>query len=230
MIIPFFVTPGKRGILNFKTPDMYSEMIVRFLLAALWGGIVGIEREYRSKSAGFRTMILISIGSCMFTVLSVLIGGNGNPDRIAANIVTGVGFLGAGVIFRGDNRVNGITTSATIWAVAAIGMAIGGGYYFDAAAASILIIIVLALLPYVETQIDRANQIRNYAIQCVFSDEAIPHYEKQMRHCRLRYKQSKRTKQGSLITINWEVRGKAVRHEQFVKLMLDDQQIQSFEF
>ena len=78
---------------------MDFEIFLRFLLAALWGGMVGIEREYRSKSAGFRTMIMISIGSCLFTMLSVRIGMPGNPDRIASNIVTGIGFLGAGVIF-----------------------------------------------------------------------------------------------------------------------------------
>ena len=115
---------------------MHQEIIIRFLLAALWGGLVGIEREYRSKSAGFRTMILISIGSCFFTMMSVGIGPT-NPDRIAANIVTGIGFLGAGVIFRGENRINGITTAATIWAVAAVGMGIGGGYYFAAGCGSL---------------------------------------------------------------------------------------------
>ncbi|HEX7844380.1 MAG TPA: MgtC/SapB family protein, partial [Chitinophagaceae bacterium] len=93
---------------------MDTEIILRFLLAALWGGVVGAEREYRSKSAGFRTMIMISVGSCFFTMMSAFIGAGNNPDRIASNIVTGIGFLGAGVIFRGDNRVNGITTAATI--------------------------------------------------------------------------------------------------------------------
>ena len=93
---------------------MDFEILARFLLAALWGGIVGIERQYRSKSAGFRTMIMISMGACFFTMMSIWIGQANNPDRIASNIVTGIGFLGAGVIFRGDNRVNGITTAATI--------------------------------------------------------------------------------------------------------------------
>jgi len=126
---------------------MDSEIIIQFLLAALWGGIVGLEREYRSKSAGFRTMIMISTGACFFTIMSKAIGSPGNADRIASNIVTGIGFLGAGVIFRGgENRVSGITTAATIWAVAAIGMGIGAGYYFAAASASILIIFVLAIL------------------------------------------------------------------------------------
>jgi putative Mg2+ transporter-C (MgtC) family protein len=126
---------------------MDYEILGRFLLAALWGGMVGAEREYHSKSAGFRTMIMISIGSCFFTMMSAVIGEAGNPDRIASNIITGIGFLGAGVIFRGGNRVNGITTAATIWAVAAVGMGIGAGYYFASASASLLILIVLSVLP-----------------------------------------------------------------------------------
>ncbi len=82
-------------------------------------------------------------------MMSMLIGTASSPDRIASNIVTGIGFLGAGVIFRGDNRVNGITTAASIWAVAAVGMGIGAGYYWPAAYASILILIVLAFFaPY----------------------------------------------------------------------------------
>ena len=149
------------------------EILLRFLLAALWGGIVGSERQYRSKSAGFRTMIMISMGACFFTIMSILIGGPGNPDRIASNIVTGIGFLGAGVIFRGENRINGITTAATIWAVAAVGMGIGAGYYFPAASASILILFVLAVLPYFENIIERMNQSKVYSIACPFSENYL---------------------------------------------------------
>src|SRR6187551_1440768 len=98
-------------------------LLFRFLLVIIVGGLIGAEREYRSKSAGFRTMILICLGSFLFTTFSIHISG-GTNDRIASNIVTGIGFLGAGVIFKSDNRVNGITTAATIWAVAALGMGI----------------------------------------------------------------------------------------------------------
>ena len=143
---------------------MDSEIIIRFLLAALWGGLVGAEREYRSKSAGFRTMIMISVGSCLFTMMSAYIGAGSNPDRIASNIVTGIGFLGAGVIFRGDNRVNGITTAATIWTVAAVGMGIGCGQYFAAGCASILILVILSILPYIESAIDRWKPKRDFLV------------------------------------------------------------------
>ena len=103
--------------------------IYQLLLALLIGAIIGTEREYRSKSAGLRTMIMVSLASCLFTMLSLRIGVE-NPDRLAANILTGLGFLGAGVIFKDDNRISGITTATTIWMVAALGMAVGAGYVF----------------------------------------------------------------------------------------------------
>src|ERR1043165_4741629 len=129
---------------------MEKEMLLRLVIAIALGAIVGTEREYRSKSAGFRTMILISLGACLLTMLSIAIGAPNSPDRIASNIATGIGFLGAGVIFRSDNRVTGITTAATIWAVAAIGVAVGAGHTRLAVCSSLLIVAVLAILPYAQ--------------------------------------------------------------------------------
>ncbi len=209
---------------------MDYEMFIRFLLAALWGGIVGIEREYRSKSAGFRTMIMISVGSCFFTMMSVLIGGEGNPDRIAANIVTGIGFLGAGVIFRGDNKVTGITTSATIWAVAAVGMGIGGGFYFAAASASILILVVLAILPKLEAAVDKWNLVRIYSITCVFTEQARARYEEQLTLCNLKFQIVKQVKEGTDVCMTWEVQGNARYHEQFITAIVKDDNAKRFEY
>lgn len=126
---------------------MNQEIILKLLLAALFGGIIGAEREYRSKTAGFRTMMMISVGSCLFTVISSLLSHANSPERIASNIVTGIGFLGAGVIFKGENKVNGITTAATIWVVAAIGMGVGMGQYETATYACTLILLILTVLP-----------------------------------------------------------------------------------
>lgn len=209
---------------------MDYEILGRFLLAALWGGLVGIEREYRNKSAGFRTMIMISIGSCFFTIMSQLIGEGGNPDRIASNIVTGIGFLGAGVIFRGDNRVNGITTAATIWAVAAVGMGIGGGQYFIAAYASILILVVLAILPYVEDLIDKINQTRLYSIQCRFAPSAKETIEKLFIENKLRYKLTKEVKEGQILVTSWQVQGHAERHKLIIATLEQDENIERFEY
>ena len=104
------------------------DILPKLLLSILVGGAIGVEREYRSKSAGFRTLTLICLGSALFTIFSEYIGAGSNPDRIASNIATGIGFVGAGVIFKGDFGVNGITTAAMIWVTAALGMGIGAGY------------------------------------------------------------------------------------------------------
>jgi putative Mg2+ transporter-C (MgtC) family protein len=141
-------------------PDPNSEMLVKLALSLLVGGIVGFERELRSKSAGFRTLILICIGSTLFTIASISITQGGSVDRIAANIVSGIGFIGAGVIFKGDNRINGITTAATIWVTAALGMTIGLGLYTLSIAGCVLVLVVHFLLTLLEQKIDAANQVR----------------------------------------------------------------------
>lgn len=204
---------------------MDYEIVIRFLLAALWGGIVGMEREYRSKSAGFRTMIMISIGACFFTMMSLFIGGGNNPDRIASNIVTGIGFLGAGVIFRGENRVNGITTAATIWAVAAVGMGIGAGYYFAAACASILIIVVLSLLPAIEKMIDQINQGKTYIIKSIYAAGVKEKLEATFKSNRLRFKLLNEIKEGNQLTTTWLVYGHAKNQRQLTTTLEQDETI-----
>ena len=209
---------------------MEIEIIIRFFLASLWGGLVGAEREYHGKSAGFRTMIMISLGSCFFTMMSQWIGGINNPDRIAANVVTGIGFLGAGVIFRGENRINGITTAATIWTVAAVGMGIGAGYYFAAAIASTAVIFILAILPYLEKMIDKMNQLKVYTIQCSYSSEVIALLESKLTQYQLKFKMTKMVKEETILTIEFQARGSVKLHQQFISAMLQDNAFQKFQY
>lgn len=209
---------------------MNYEMLVRLLLAALWGGIVGTEREYRGKSAGFRTMITISMGSSFFTMMSIGIGEPGNPDRIASNIVTGIGFLGAGVILRGDNRISGITTAASIWAVAAVGMGIGAGYYWVSAYASIIILVVLALLPRIETYIDLINQSKAYTIKCQYSQTIKAGIETQLKALGLEYKTASEIRDDQQLSITWHVQGHASKHQAFISAMMNDPAVLRFEY
>ena len=125
--------------------------ILQVIVAALLGGLIGLEREARGREAGFRTNMLISIGACLFTILSI----DGFPlqdssardtARVAAQVVSGVGFLGAGALFQTRNHVKGLTTAATIWLVAAIGMTIGVGAYGLAIFTSVLTFVILRLL------------------------------------------------------------------------------------
>jgi len=119
---------------------------LRLLLAAVLGGIIGFQREKANKPAGLRTHILICLGSALFTVVSALgFTGNVDPSRIAAGVVTGIGFIGAGVIFRGmrGDKVMGITTAASIWVTAAIGIAAGAGLYIIASVVAMVTVLVL---------------------------------------------------------------------------------------
>ena len=137
------------------TPTTFSDAILRLALAAALGGAIGLEREYHHKPAGLRTNMLIALGSALFSILSVELGAAaGSPDRIAAQVVTGIGFLGAGAILRSGENIHGLTTAATIWVNAAIGMAAGLGSYAVAAGAATLTLIVLAILPYIERRFE----------------------------------------------------------------------------
>ena len=139
--------------------------LVRVIMAMIFGGIIGLERELRDKPAGFRTIILICLGACIFTILSQVIGGpDRNNTRIAAQIVTGIGFLGAGAILRDRGSVFGLTTAATIWAVAAIGMSTGFAQYGLAIIGTVSILVALFLFDAVEKYIGERRDIQEYHI------------------------------------------------------------------
>jgi putative Mg2+ transporter-C (MgtC) family protein len=133
------------------------ELTTRLALAALLGGILGLEREWHHKPAGLRTNILIALGSALFTLMSIDLAadGKGDPTRVASQIVTGIGFLGAGAIMRHNASVQGLTTAAAIWVNAAIGVACGGGEYHLAFIATGVTLVVLLLLPPLEKWFDR---------------------------------------------------------------------------
>jgi putative Mg2+ transporter-C (MgtC) family protein len=123
-----------------------AELVGKLLLAALCGGVVGWQRDRRSYVAGLRTMALVAIGASLFTAINDTYGS----DRVVANIVTGIGFLGAGIIFREGATVRGITTAATVWAVAGIGVAIGVELYLVALVATPLVFLILEMRPLSE--------------------------------------------------------------------------------
>jgi putative Mg2+ transporter-C (MgtC) family protein len=136
------------------TPIPDVELIRRLLTAALLGAVLGFEREVRHKSAGLRTNILIAVGAALFTLMSVeLAGPSGDQARIAAQIVTGIGFLGAGAIMRTDSGIHGLTTAATVWVNAAVGVAVGGGSYHLAFIATGVTIAALLVLQPLENVI-----------------------------------------------------------------------------
>ena len=146
--------------------SIYFEEAAQVSFAFIIGAVIGIEREFRSKPAGFRTMILICVGSCLYTILSKEANSSTN-DRIASNIVTGIGFIGAGVIFKEGITVNGLTTAALIWITAALGMAIGYHNYPLAVVVSAMVVIVLFILEPVQRVINRLHRVKDYKIKTV---------------------------------------------------------------
>ena len=126
------------------------EWLVRLLVAALCGALIGWEREQTQRPAGFRTYMLVAFGSALFTVLSITAfvtsGTTIDPGRIAAQVVVGIGFLGAGTVFREGNTVRGLTTAAGLWAMAAIGMAVGVGQYLLGLISTGIVLIILVIV------------------------------------------------------------------------------------
>jgi len=119
------------------------EMVLRLLLAAILGGVIGAQREWEGKPTGLRTLALISMGSALFAVVSGLSFAGGDPSRIAAGIVTGVGFLGAGAILHRHGGIEGLTSAAASWVSAGVGLAAGAGLYLISAVSTIVTLIIL---------------------------------------------------------------------------------------
>lgn len=145
---------------------LHLDLLSSLLLAVALGGAVGLERELKHKPAGLRTNILICLGATLFTQLSISVAGPaGDPARIAAQIVTGVGFIGAGTILHTRGHVSGLTSAATIWLVAAIGVALGAGAIFEAVGATLLVVMVLGVLGWVERRIERVSGVSRLVVE-----------------------------------------------------------------
>lgn len=208
---------------------MYPDDVIKLILAVVVGGLIGLEREYSSKAAGFRSIVLICIGSTLFTVISQHLGGTANGDRIAANIITGIGFIGAGVVFKDGVSITGITTASSIWATAALGMAIGGGHYILAFEGLVLVIIVLSLFEFLERQVDRWHQVRSYRIVVNGDTDFSIDLEARLAELSLNFEKKRRMKSDNSRVYTYDVSGKRDRIEQFSSFLMNDSSVQSFE-
>ncbi|WP_142687053.1 MgtC/SapB family protein [Chitinophaga polysaccharea] len=206
-----------------------EDQILKVLIALLMGGLLGLEREYKRKAAGMRTMTLICMSSTVFTILSAELGYPNSADRVASNILTGVGFIGAGVIFKGDYSIDGITTAASIWIAAAIGMAIGMSQYWLAAAALVGALLVLILLEFVERRIAMVNDKRLYTIY--FYEEKFPHIDVEniLQEFQLKYKKMMVVRKENIIEVNYTVRGAHHKMEQLDNFLLTSTGIIQYE-
>jgi putative Mg2+ transporter-C (MgtC) family protein len=201
-----------------------QEEIIKLLLALLIGGIIGFEREIKSKSAGLRTITLITIGATLFTMLSVRFSGG--SDRVAANIVTGIGFLGAGAILLSEGRIKGLTTASSIWVASALGMAIGLGEFWLAGAAALLVFTVLWLFVPFDRMIDSLGQeIREYDIIYLARENKTEEIEQAIKSLQLKILRKRKMKSENRLIGEWEIRGVHNNQDQLVEKLLEDDEI-----
>jgi putative Mg2+ transporter-C (MgtC) family protein len=151
---------------TLAVPESFSQEVARLLLAAVLGGLIGFERQIKRRPAGLRTNMLICFGAALFTLLSGELASafGGDKTRIASQIIPGIGFIGAGSILRDRGSVTGLTTAATIFAVASVGMACGGGMYLLAIVSTVLIVLCLVVLGSLETQFNLKAVLMHYSI------------------------------------------------------------------
>lgn len=208
------------------------EDLVKLIVALVLGGIIGAERERYKKAAGLRTLILISVGSALFTILSQkMVGPTGeNPGRIAANIVVGIGFLGAGVILEEHGRVVGLTTAATIWMAAAIGMASGAGEYVLAAITAGLVMVVLLLFTRLEEYLEISSEQRTYEITAKISWDKYKELKTLFKLHDLIISSYKQEKKGAYMVCTFEVSGQTKKHDKVVQKLLSDNDIKEVGF
>jgi putative Mg2+ transporter-C (MgtC) family protein len=209
--------------------EIDAEVAIRILISFGIGLAIGFEREYQSKVAGLRTMIMICLGSTIFTEISISIGGS-SPDRIASNIITGIGFLGAGVIFKDGLTISGITTATTIWISAALGMAVGAGEYFIALAGCVILLIILSALQPLNKMIDRFHQVRTYRIKYRNSSDFSKWFEAELKQLNLNHYLKKDFKEDDCFIIVYEVTGNAKYFEKLNAILKEEPRVTSFEY
>ena len=202
------------------------EDVLKVLLALLAGGLIGAEREFRDKAAGFRTMIFICVGAVLFTIFSVKAGDN----RIVANILTGVGFIGAGVIMRESGRVTGLTTAAMIWLTSALGIGLGFGNYLFVGLVTVIAMVVLWAFPKLEGYIEHAREHHTYELVFPISMEKLAQLQELFPQCGLRTEGQKQWKQGAVMRCSWEAYGPPQAHERLVRTLMADADVNEFRF
>ncbi|HEX7937506.1 MAG TPA: MgtC/SapB family protein [Gemmatimonadaceae bacterium] len=163
---------GQMPAWNEVVSNLRLDLLFKLALAVILGGVIGLEREIAGKPAGLRTNILICVGAALLTDVSITLPAlrppgstTGDPARLAAQIVSGIGFIGAGTIMQARGTVTGLTSAATIWVVAAIGITIGAGQYIEAAGAGLLVAVVLAGLGTLEHKLRRARRVLGCTIR-----------------------------------------------------------------
>jgi putative Mg2+ transporter-C (MgtC) family protein len=211
------------------------EDILKLLLALALGGVIGLERELRDKAAGLRTLMFISAGAALFTIFSIRMAqlpgftSPGDPGRIAAQIVTGIGFLGAGVILREHGEIYGLTTASTIWLAAALGIGAGAGEYLFSTLAAVVILFTLLTFPRLESYLGKLTQTRVYLITTDAYAERYELLQAKFHNHNLRIHSSRHSRKDGQMECKFSVSGRPENHEALVKDLFEDSSVIAFE-
>ncbi len=202
-------------LMNRMVEAFHLELLLQLLLAILLGGAIGLERELSGKPAGLRTNILICVGATLFTALSMKMSlGRGDPARVAAQILPGVGFIGAGTILHARGSVTGLTSAATIWVVAAIGMALGAHSYEEALGAALLVILVLQGLGWFEDVLARQAMRSRLVIHARPEATTLEDLESLVRRAGLEIEHSASRHENVDLVVEFGLRGPKRLHDQ----------------
>lgn len=196
------------GELVGRLVDVFRlDLMLQLALAVVLGGAIGLERELGGKPAGLRTNILICIGSVLYTKLSIALGVAGDSSRVAAQIVTGVGFIGAGTILHARGAVVGLTSAATIWVVAAIGVSLGAGLVLEAVGTTLFVIAVLQGLGRIERFVERQSTVSRLAIHARPEPNPIEDLETVVRRAGVEILRLEQRKENVDLVVELELRG-----------------------
>lgn len=207
---------------------MTTQMLIKIFLALVLGGALGMERQYHDKPAGFATNCLICLGAMLFTVLSEVMGlAGGDPGRIAAQIVTGVGFIGAGSILRDGNKISGLTTAADVWLVAAIGMAVGYGEYVWASACAVAILVVQLVLRRTLVWVEKIRHYDTLHIICAPHWSVVDDITKHIENQHIQILKREVTKQDGLFHVSIVAAFTAHEFQTVTKDLLELKDVQS---
>lgn len=207
------------------------DILTKLIISVVIGTILGGEREYRNKSAGLRTIILICLGSTVFAVLSKMIGDDSGGSRIASNVVTGIGFLGAGAIMREGLTISGLTTASTIWVAAALGLAVGLGHYAFAFYAVTICFFILTFFGYVQSFLfSFLKKTIELRVSFDMGTNRAELIEAQMHMLRLRFIRKKEVRRGNESIYYYDVVGKDEGLSRLARFLNDNPDVRSFEY
>lgn len=208
--------------------DFVTENFIKLSVSLLAGAIIGAEREYKSKNAGFRTIILVTLGSTLFTIVSHIIA-EGKDYHVVGNVVVGIGFLGAGAIYKEGSVPKGLTTAVTIWVSAAIGMAIGAGQYAFAGVVLFFVVIVLVGFPHLQRLIDNFNSERIYKITVYCNQYNLDELYAIFNKCKLKAKRTYQVKKHETVCITFAISGADKGHVELIDILHANAHIIEFE-